>query len=253
MTLATLTYALRAERLKLRRTLALWLVLIAPLVTVVLRLIEWSQRGETYLFLGVNPWDRWAQSVIAIWCMLMLPLFIILETALLAGLEHSENQWKHLFALPIPRWAIYGAKVAVGTLLIGGGSVVLTLGMIGAGLALQVLKPELGFGESVIPLATITLHVFFTFMASWLLVAIHTWISTRWRSFTLAIGVGVAFTFFGLIISSTALGWIYPWSLPVNIIFGQGERIPVALVIGISGGLIGAVLGNWDVTRRDAL
>jgi len=34
-----------------------------------------------------------------------LPLFVPLETALEAGLEHRENTWKHLFALPIHRWA----------------------------------------------------------------------------------------------------------------------------------------------------
>ena len=36
-----------------------------------------------------------------------------IETALIAGLDHSENQWKNILALPVPRWTIYIGKLLV--------------------------------------------------------------------------------------------------------------------------------------------
>ena len=91
-----LVRALSAEILKLKRTLALWLVVIAPSVIVVTRFLEWTRYGERMVYLDVNPWTRFAQSILTIWGMLMLPLFIILEMALLSSYEHAEKQWKHL-------------------------------------------------------------------------------------------------------------------------------------------------------------
>jgi hypothetical protein len=49
-------------------------------------------------------------NALDLWATLMMPLFITIETALIAGLEHSENQWKNLLAFPIPRWTIYIAN-----------------------------------------------------------------------------------------------------------------------------------------------
>ena len=53
-------------------------------------------------------------NVLNLWAILALPLFITLETALLAQTEHSEKHWKHLFALAVPRWVYYAAKWLTG-------------------------------------------------------------------------------------------------------------------------------------------
>ena len=57
----------------------------------------------------------------------MMPLLIALVTALLNGIEHSDKQWKHLFALPVPRWAVYFAKLIVAQGLILTSTLVLAL------------------------------------------------------------------------------------------------------------------------------
>ncbi len=244
--------ALSAEILKLKRTLALWLVIIAPLIVVCLRFIDWTQRGEFYLYPGVNPWVRLTQSIIVLWGMLMLPLFVILETALLGGFEHAGKQWKHLFALPIPRWAIYVAKLLVSAGLIGLSTLVLWAGILLAGIGLRLLKPELGFGGPI-PWLWILGLTLLAYLASWLVLSIHTWISMRWHSFTLAIGVGIAAIFLGLLASSTEVGRVYPWSLPTDVVFGEGERLPLAVALGIIGGIVVGMMGCWNVTHRDVL
>jgi hypothetical protein len=65
-------------------------------------------------------WQSLWRGTLTIWAVFLLPLLITVETALLAGIEHGERQWKHMFALPIPRAAIYVAKFGVlqGLLLI---------------------------------------------------------------------------------------------------------------------------------------
>jgi lantibiotic transport system permease protein len=103
--------ALYAESLKLKKTLALWMCLIAPSVVVGLYVLQ--------TIFGPQPkvlpppmiaWQEFSLSCFALWSFLMLPLFVTLESALLAGLEHNEKQWKHLLALPLPRSVHYLAK-----------------------------------------------------------------------------------------------------------------------------------------------
>jgi len=36
-----------------------------------------------------------------------------------SAVKHSQNNWKHLFALPIPRSMIYAAKQTAGLILVG--------------------------------------------------------------------------------------------------------------------------------------
>ena len=110
-----MTYLLRAlsaEILKTKRTLAFWMTLVTPAVVCILQLLMllcWT--GQYGAELG-DAWIASSQNTYALWAILALPLFITLETALLAQTEHSEKHWKHLFAQPIPRWAAYAAKWA---------------------------------------------------------------------------------------------------------------------------------------------
>ena len=111
--------ALRAERIKLTHTLALWMVLLTPLAIAILLVLEMITVGDRRATAGIptpDPATAWlmiGKSIFGLWCLLMLPLFITLEAALLAALEHANQQWKHLLALPIPPAAHYLAKLLV--------------------------------------------------------------------------------------------------------------------------------------------
>src|ERR1035438_7985206 len=104
-----------AELLKMKRTIALKMVVIAPAVVVVLILFMASQSPFTTVNRhGIkNEWTELAALILRFWAVLMLPLYIALETALLAGLDHEGNQWKSLLARPVPRWTLYVAKLIV--------------------------------------------------------------------------------------------------------------------------------------------
>ncbi len=116
------------------------------------------------------------------------------------------------------------------------------------GVAGMYLRPELASAGPA-PYVWLAKQVAFTWLASWLIIAIHTWISMRWSGFPIALGAGIGGTFFALFAASAALGKYYPWLLPMNI-FIEG-RFATALVLGVGGGIIAALLGCFEFTRRD--
>lgn len=79
----------------------------------------------------------------------MLPLFIALESTMLAGLEHRENQWRRVLVLPTTRWALYFGKLVVTTSLIYAASLVVAFGVCAGGFFLPSVQPALRFGSPV--------------------------------------------------------------------------------------------------------
>ncbi len=246
-----LVRALSAETLKLKRTLALWLAFIAPLLVIALQCMV-VLRSEFALEAEVDPWRWFSQSTTVLWGLLMLPLFITLQTALLANLEHGEKTWKQLYAMPIPRWAIYAAKLIVNLGIIGLSTVMLWLGQMGAGWVLSIIKPSLHYSEWPIPWQFMLYRVTVMYLAVWLIIAIHTWVSLRWQSFALASSVGVGATIVSIIAVNSEWAAYFPWTQVVNII-GDHPNIPLAVGIGVIGCVAVGVVGGWDVVRRDAL
>jgi lantibiotic transport system permease protein len=108
----TLLRVLHAEVLKMKRTIALKMVVLSPAVVVPLILFLASQAQFSMLNRnGIsNEWAQLTRSNLLFWALLMMPLYITLETAVMAGLDHSENQWKSLLARPVPRWTLYVAN-----------------------------------------------------------------------------------------------------------------------------------------------
>jgi hypothetical protein len=255
--------ALRAEKLKMKNTLAFWLTLIAPAVIVLIQVIEAYKRCTDY---GIEPgtaiWGKYATGVMIYWSLLMMPLFVTLETALVAQLDHANGQWKHLFALPVARGAVYAAKqIGSLTLIAISLGVVVVLTVLG-GLGLRAAAPGYGF-EARPPVADIVAFAAFVFIASWLIIALQTWVAQRWPSFVVASGVGITMTIIGVFVIQSDYAGYYPWTLPVLVANGFNARIhplnilddsvrPIGeLLFGSVGGVVVAVLGGWDVVRRD--
>ncbi len=258
--------ALHAELLKSKRTLAFWLALIAPLVVIALQVaMMWEQRKYmSDLYQNQSAWYEYGGQTGILWGLLMLPLFVTLETALVAQWEHKNGQWKHLFALPIPRWALYAAKQIGGMALIGISTAMLIGMTIVSGWALRLLIPGIGF-ESAVPWLEFAKYGLTMFLGAWLIIAIQTWVAQRWPSFAVASGVGIALTVAGAMVIQSDWANFYPYTLPVIVangfvgesmrsLNGFTEGLPwVELLVGSLGGIAAAIAGGWQVTRRDVL
>jgi hypothetical protein len=123
-----------------------------------------------------TPWDGMLGVVLSLWCLVGLPVFVSLVMALLAGLEHRENGWKHLFALPIQPWTIYLAKLLTGSMLLCLSSLVLTVGMIGEGLVILTFRPDLGLTQPI-PLGLILFRSSSFTVAAMLMLTVLTWVA----------------------------------------------------------------------------
>jgi len=239
--------ALGTEWLKLRRTLALWMIVVAPLIVVLLQFFIGYDRMKVPE--NIQAWPMFVQSSCALWAIFMMPLYITLETALLNNIEHSAKSWKQLFALPVPRASLVAAKMLTSFLMIGLSTVVLCVAIVIFGKLLSFLRPQ--FLMEGIPVELIATKAFLPFVASWLIIAIHSWISARWQGFALSLGIGIGAVFFAVFASGARAGAFYPWLFPLNSL--GDERSFIALTVGSIGGILFAAFATWDVTRRDVL
>jgi hypothetical protein len=248
---------LDAEALKMKRTVALKLVVLCPAVVVLLILFVTSQAPFTTLKRNGdgNEWTVLASLTLRVWATLMMPLYITLETALIAGLDHSENQWKSLLARPVPRWTLYVAKLMVVMAMTAASTLVLLCGTLMDGAVLPRLRSELVFGFPV-PWAAIFRDGAQVMGLAFLALTIQHWVSLRWRSFTVATATGIVAMVAGVVAVAAAQqtgGWpqYFPWALPMLVLAKQPHHIAAALFVSTALGLVVAAAGCLDFCRRE--
>jgi len=252
--------ALRAEILKTRRTLALAMTVLAPLIIAVIQFAMYMQNRNYYLGRQAeNPWLSFNQNVIVFWSLMMLPLFVTLETALLSGLEYNRKNWTLLYTLPVPRWVFYAAKELISLALIALSNAAMFGLMLLTGIILQAINPGYGLSAALIPWANMLQAYALVYLASFLIISIHLWVSSRWPNFVVALGVGIGATVAAVLIFQSDWGRFYPWTLPGLLALSTTNKadlsmsIPLFLALGAGGGLIFALLAGWNITRRDVL
>jgi hypothetical protein len=243
--------ALHAEKLKLRSTLALWLCVLAPLVVALFgTAMIWS---NPFMLTNAAPETRWQvviDTVMGTWAMMMLPLLVTLEAALLAGLEHGNHQWKHLLALPVPRSTHYLAKLIALIGLVGLATLLLCV-LIPVGGFLVMLAPDTLLVGSP-PWSHLLGRALATSAAALLMLAVQMFIAIRWRSFTVTMAAGITATMIAMFIPKGGLfNELFPWAMPTLAINGTHDQLTAAVMLGIVGFCAVAALGVWDFNRRE--
>lgn len=254
----TLLSVLHAEMLKLKRTIAAPMVVLAPALIVVLVFVMGKNAPFTTLNRNgvTGEWTALTRAHLRFWAALMLPLLITLETALLAGLEHSESQWKSLMARPLPRWNFYAAKLLVGLGLTVASTAVLIGGILLDGMILPRVQPELVFAMPIPWLVIGRLGAEMLCLA-FLLLAIQNWVALRWKPFSVAVGVGIlglVMGFFMFVAGQQGAKelQLFPWSLPM-LVLGNETSLDVrtGVIFSLCAGIVVAAVGCWDFCRRE--
>ncbi len=251
--MTALVRALSAETLKLKRTLAVWLTLLAPLAVVFLSIAIMLESPQYAYSQKDVAWVNLIERNLSLWALLMLPLFVTLEMALLGQLEHGPRMFKQTYALPIPRWAVYAAKQIAGLAVIALSMIALGVMTLAAGLLMRVLLPGAGF-EVGVPWVALGQDILLAYLGGWLIISIHTFVSLRWPSFVVACSTGIVATIMGVMLISSKYAPFYPWTLPalVSINAANGDPFLEPLLVALIGSVVVAVFGGWEVTRRDA-
>ena len=85
-----------------------------------------------------------------------------------------------------------------------------------------------------------------------LIVALHTWAAIRWRSFTVAVSIGMTATVAGFLIGQSArFGKFYPWTLPLQVHAADGRFLAWAITVGLVGGAVVTLLATVGFSRRE--
>ena len=248
--LRVLPLVIVTEVAKLRRTLALWMAVLAPMVIVGLYFLVGIAGPGTPVRPNPNNWVSPTRKTVSLLTPLMLPLFITLETSLLAGLEHSERNWKLLLSLPIPKWTIYVAKLVVAIALVWLAHAVLVAGTMLSGLILRQLSPAMKLGA--LPIAQIAWPLAKISVSLLLAVTIQHWVSLRWSSFVTAMGFGMCAMVVGfLAVQSAKYGPWVPWSLTLFTVMPRGTDVVNPMMYSAVAGLVVATAGAWHFTRRE--
>lgn len=203
---------IKAELLKLKRTLALQMVLIAPALVVLMAFVI-GLRADDPVNGNMDPWTRLNGSGLALWSLMMLPLLVTLQSALTGFTEHANSMWKYLFTLPYSRAHFLLAKFTVNALLLALAQIAFIALTLLAGYLLALVKPAMGY-SLVIPWRETLLAGIFTYLSSLLIIAIHTWVSLRFRSIVVSLGTGIAAVVASMIIISSKYSRFFPWTIP---------------------------------------
>lgn len=205
---------LSVEFLKIKRTLLFYLCIVSPLmITCIFFMYFYTEGGDILAQAEGSRWLYYAKLMQTYWGIFFLPLFITLQTALLAGTEHNGKMWKLLFSQPVRKLDILWAKVVIAFIVIGISQALMLPLTLAGGLLLKHLNPALGF-EPVIPVAQIALLDGVVYILSFIAITMQVWVSLKWESFVTAVSFGIIATVSAIIVINSSIATYYPWTMP---------------------------------------
>jgi ABC-2 type transport system permease protein len=217
---------LHAELLKLKRSKVLLLTLVMPLFVVGLNFAMLFNSKNT-VDSGEQLWDVHIISTnLSMWFMVMNTLYIALMTALLAGLEHTANTWKYLFALRISRGPIYFVKLIVAVGLSAIANILFLVFALGSGFLADAIRPSLNFDFSSLHGMEYVRLLLLGTIASLFMISLQLYLSLRIRNFIVPVAIGFMGTVANLIATSSMFFEKFsPWLYPLDALMASGTPL----------------------------
>ncbi|MBO1005029.1 ABC transporter permease [Pseudogracilibacillus auburnensis] len=235
------------ERLKLKRS-RLWLLyLIGPLLGVFLAYINFFKNYDLFMQPGDNAWiEAWTQVALFMGPF-VLPILVGIYTALVCRSEHVGGGWKQLLALPIKHSEIFLGKFLTVVKMVVITMIILLIFFIGFGYVKGV--------EGSLPIFTIFGFMIRGILACLPLILLQLIISIKAKTFGIPLAVSIVFTLPAIIVASTPLGQIYPWTQPMLAMSPEDES-PIQSYFLFYTLLIGTfivllIYGLRNFTKRD--
>ena len=132
---------------------------------------------------------------------------------------------------------------------------VLLCGIFIDGAILQRVRPHLVFGFPA-PWAAMFGEFAQVATLAFLALTIQHWVSLRWQSFAVPVGIGVAMTVLGWFAfgaSQQLAGWLryFPWALPLLPLGKQAHHVGMAMLLATAVGLLVVAYGCIGFCRRE--
>lgn len=235
---------LMAEALKLRRSLVLLVVAVAPASVALIATAALLTRSD-----GVR-WERYLDEGLAMWSFFMLPLAVTALALLLAQLEHGARMWGHLFTQPTGRATQILAKLAVGFASLLAMQAIMPLGMFTGGFAVDA-----AFGGTKLigdtQIDDMARGMGWMTLGALPLLVLQLWLAIVVRSFIAPLAVGIVGTFVVLVSTAAGVDMYLPWGLPVYATMWPKAAGVIGVYGGIAGGAIATTAMLFDLSRRE--
>ncbi len=191
--------ALKAEFQKYRRTFAIKLIVLSPLVVVGFATIQKLIAGPNS---DLGTMQYFLDLIFNWWTLLFIPLGVALLTILVNNQEKKAGHYRSLNSHAFPPARIWMSKILVLSILLLISSIILILSTGIMGILLS---------DSPIPWKQIISGAIVTWFVSSSLITLQLWVATL-GGVVLSIGL----SFFGFILSlfatETSIWWAVPWS-----------------------------------------
>jgi lantibiotic transport system permease protein len=213
-TIMTFINSFQSEWLKKKRSLASWLVVagafFTPAIILAARIKNHAALPKLYAEndFWLKAWNQtWESMGVA-----LLPIGIVLATALVAQIEYKNNTWKQLHATPQSLTTIFAAKFLVVLIMLAEVFVLFNIGFY-----LSAAIPALIFGNVPFPFAPIPFGDFWNanvnfFVCCLPILALQYLLSLQFKNFLAPVGAGLAIWFLGI----GLLSWEYSYLFPYN-------------------------------------
>lgn len=239
---------IQIELLKTKRSLALLMMFLCPLMVVLVNVLVLVKTGGQLI--EKEGWGAFWLTNFGMWGYFMMPLYIALITALLNGIEHKSNGWRYLATLPISQKSIFIAKFLLAWIYLIGASFILFIGVY---LTILLLN-SLGYaGENLISMS-VFIKMLYACISGLAILTIQHIVSWRWQNIVAPLGLGVLATFSVVQFSSSKYWAFNPWTYTImttnaSNIENQNSALIYSVIITISLLIIGSFwLGKREVT-----
>lgn len=240
---------LMVEYSKLRRSGICWIAVLVPLFLVFQGVVNFVRYRDTMFAKSTRTeWEILYEQCIIMYPTLLLPLVITILIALMARIEHSQNGWKQLLALPVSRTQVYSAKLIMACIVVLINLSVLSISTLVGGMVIGV--------EGEPPYALLISRGVLAFIAVLPVVAIQFVLSFRFSHVGIPLALGTGLAVPTIFVANSERFWMYdPWTYPVMVYFGPAmEEFKKGMLLYGGALVIFSViilLGLQEFKRRD--
>lgn len=225
--------ALSADFLKMRRKGIWFLVILGSVGLLAMQALNFGLRYD-YMIEQYKD-DLWKGLIGEIFTFVPIALFLgtTLIASQIANVEHLNNSWKQLLALPVSRIAVFTAKYLLGVIALIVSCLILSGGTIALGLALK-------FSTQDIPYLVILKLSLIPFLAALPLLALQLWLSLTLKNQALPITIGITAAIASLFAGNYPEWFPLTWPMlsfsgKVNPAMPVGAGIILAFIIYLLG------------------
>lgn len=208
---------LHAEFIKLKYLPVIWLFILIPLSVLGIVIFAHILDGANIAQLGNNPWRKLFFSGNAILSVFLIIPFSFLFISAAVYLEHQTNAWKYLYTVPTQRSSIYLTKLVSFLSIIFANVLVIFIGLIITGYALNIFFPEMEFNYYQVPVLTELKSSFHVFLSALGIIGFHYFLSHLFKGFLIPASIGVVGFIMGFILGTLnkSVALIVPYCYPM--------------------------------------